>query len=58
MLATELIGLIENWMQSAKLQIPLLQTEALLVSYCKAVQRAEIIVQVLGLTFIELGFAA
>ena len=44
MLATEAIGTIENWMQGAKLEIAHHKTEVLLVSNCKAVQHAEIIV--------------
>lgn len=44
MLATESIGMVENWMQGAKLQIAHHKTEVLLVSNCRAVQRANITV--------------
>ena len=44
MLAAEAIGMIEKWMQGAKLEIAHHKTEVLLVSNCKAVQHAEIIV--------------
>ena len=44
MLATEAIDTIGNWMQGAKLQIAHQKTELLLVSNCRAVQRAEITV--------------
>jgi hypothetical protein len=43
-LATEAIRSIENWMGRAKLQIAHHKTEVLLISNCKAVQKAEIIV--------------
>ncbi|XP_055614760.1 uncharacterized protein LOC129761082 [Toxorhynchites rutilus septentrionalis] len=44
MLAIESIVIVENWMQAAKLRIAHNKTEVLLVSNCKAEQRAEITV--------------
>jgi hypothetical protein len=44
MLTSEAIQMIETWMQGAKLQIAHHKTEVMLVSNCKIVQRAEIIV--------------
>ena len=43
-LATEAIGMVENWMNGVKLQIAHHKTEVLLVSNCKAVQRMDLTV--------------
>ena len=44
MLAAEAIYMVEDWMTGAKLQLAHHKTEVVLVSNCKAVQRAEITV--------------